>query len=95
MIGTEFTRANQPLIVRNNPEDSEFWRKWWAFKESCIDCLDFFGNTDLTFDFRGSRIPEPCKIIETKVLVEEHENVGHFGRIGSVSNHYLAGFKQN
>ena len=40
MIGTEFQskKYDQPLIVRNDPRDSEFMRRWWAFKEWLIDC---------------------------------------------------------
>ena len=40
MIGTEFQskKYDQPLIVRNDPRDSDFMRRWWAFKERAIDC---------------------------------------------------------
>jgi len=38
MIGNEFhTRVNTPLIVRNDPRDSKLMRKWWAFKEACLE----------------------------------------------------------
>ena len=44
MIGTEFQskKYDQPLIVRNDPRDSEFMRRWWAFKEWAIDCNSKF-----------------------------------------------------
>ena len=40
MIGTEFQskKYDQPLIVRNDPRDSDLMRRWWAFKEWAIDC---------------------------------------------------------
>ena len=41
--------ANQ---VRNDPRDSELMRKWWAFKESALDCLtEFFCNLENYFYF--------------------------------------------
>lgn len=95
MIGNEFhTRVNTPLIVRNDPRDSELMRKWWAFKEACLECPDkgkLIYQTNIVF--RGGGVSKSSSGNEAQVLVAKYEDVDHTGRGGPVYSDYLGNFK--